>query len=385
MKKPCFLCQIFVLLFPGLALATPSISGLSGTVTLGTFVTISGSSFGTKSPAAPAVWDNGLLYTGFTNGQCIPTPSENTTCPGTNPYGWIGEGSSHAVYFNNVNTRGVWSNHYSNVNATKSNSVAQEIDMDGLVVTGVSTTKQMYVTWWIYTWLSASTQGSVQNTQNKWCRMLSGSGLTWGDSGQGTVIWAPWPLVDAYDFSSGDFGVVSYSAPGVPATTWSRQEMLFDSTGAANSSPAVTVGVNGVYDSYTPNWSGAGISAPGWVINTIAGLGADFDNGNTPTFVEPEVEWGEIYADNTFSRVEVCSGSTWAARSHCEIQIPSAWSATSATVTVNQGSFSSGASAYLYVVDSTNTANSSGYPVTFGSGGGGSAPPMPSEPFLLSN
>jgi hypothetical protein len=76
----------------------------------------------------------------------------------------------------------------------------------------------------------------------------------------------------------------------------------------------------------------------------------------------------DVYIDNTRSRIEICAGSTWASRGHCEIQIPSAWTASSATVTVNRGSFGVSDSAYLYVVDSTGSANSSGYAVTFGSG-----------------
>lgn len=89
----------------------------------------------------------------------------------------------------------------------------------------------------------------------------------------------------------------------------------------------------------------------------------------------------DIYVQTgTQARVELCSGSTWAKRGKCEIQIPTSWNASSIPVTVNTGNFSSGSSAYLYVVDSSGTANSSGYQVSVGgtSSGGGTSTPDPS-------
>ena len=52
----------------------------------------------------------------------------------------------------------------------------------------------------------------------------------------------------------------------------------------------------------------------------------------------------------------------WAA-AVCEPQIPSAWSATEITATVNLGSLS-GKKAYLFVFDADNIANTVGYTVS---------------------
>src|SRR5262249_29177907 len=49
-----------------------------------------------------------------------------------------------------------------------------------------------------------------------------------------------------------------------------------------------------------------------------------------------------VYVDNTRARVEICDTATFPTGSsagHCEVQIPSAWSTLSISVTVNQGSF----------------------------------------------
>ncbi len=352
--------------FGGIAFGAPSVSSTSGSVTNGQSVTISGSNFGTKSPAAPAFYDNGLLYTGLSNGSVIPTPESG----GTNPYGWDGfsGGSANPVYYKTSNPRGVWAAHYSN--QWSPNGYLQSAMGDGgVAIAGASASKQLYVTWWMY--LSGDPTIGGTNSANKYCRLMSGVGA-WGSAGQGTIIWEPNESFFSYGFTCGYLPGENYASPTAKYPAWNRMEMWIDSTGS--NAPNYSCGVNGAQSStYTSTPS------QGWVINTLSSLGADWDNSSG----EPVMDWGEIYADNTYSRVEACSGSTWASRGHCEIQIPSAWSASSVTATVNQGSFSNGATAYLYVLDSTNTANSSGYPITFGSGS--TPPPAPGQPFLQSS
>jgi hypothetical protein len=75
--------------------------------------------------------------------------------------------------------------------------------------------------------------------------------------------------------------------------------------------------------------------------------------------------WDEIYIDFTRQRVEICDSDTYGNSTHCEIQIPSAWSDTSITFTANQGTIDDG-TAYLFVFDSENDTNPSGYEITFG-------------------
>jgi hypothetical protein len=61
---------------------------------------------------------------------------------------------------------------------------------------------------------------------------------------------------------------------------------------------------------------------------------------------------------------------------HREIQIPSAWSDTSITITLNKGSFANFNSAYLYVIDADGNVNTNGYLLS--DGGGGNTPPSSS-------
>ena len=77
----------------------------------------------------------------------------------------------------------------------------------------------------------------------------------------------------------------------------------------------------------------------------------------------------DVYFDNTRARVEIGNVSSWEACTHREIQLPTAWSDNSITITVNQSSFKDGDTAYLFVVDADGNV-SNGYPITIGGGGG---------------
>ncbi len=74
--------------------------------------------------------------------------------------------------------------------------------------------------------------------------------------------------------------------------------------------------------------------------------------------------WDEVYVDNTQARVEVCDRAMKSQATHCEIQIPhTTWNGSSIHFRVNKGSFSEGATVYLFVIESAGTA-SNGFPVS---------------------
>jgi hypothetical protein len=94
------------------------------------------------------------------------------------------------------------------------------------------------------------------------------------------------------------------------------------------------------------------------------------------------VWFDDCYVDSSWARVMVGNASTLAASTHREIQIPSAWSATEIEVTVNRGSFAADANAYLFVVDSSGTP-SPGYAIQFGDElEGGQDNAAPGEPAI---
>ncbi len=69
----------------------------------------------------------------------------------------------------------------------------------------------------------------------------------------------------------------------------------------------------------------------------------------------------DLYADDTWARVMIGNASTFAASTVREIQIPSAWSNTSITITVNRGSFTNLNNAFLYVIDASGNPNATGF------------------------
>jgi hypothetical protein len=85
----------------------------------------------------------------------------------------------------------------------------------------------------------------------------------------------------------------------------------------------------------------------------------------------------DIYIQTgTKARIEIGNASTWNSSTHREIQIPSTWSNSSITFSVNQGTFQEGQTAYLYVVDENGIVNENGYPITIGED---SSAPIPGD------
>jgi len=84
-----------------------------------------------------------------------------------------------------------------------------------------------------------------------------------------------------------------------------------------------------------------------------------WDPGYTPPTVY--IYYDDVYIDNTIARVVAGDSPEFDNCTHQEIQIPTAWSDSSITITVNRGSFADGEEVYLFVVDANgNVSNSHG-------------------------
>ena len=81
----------------------------------------------------------------------------------------------------------------------------------------------------------------------------------------------------------------------------------------------------------------------------------------------------DIYLDTSWARVILGNAPTFSASTRRELQIPTAWSSSSISVTANLGAFSEGQTAYLYVVDANGSVNAAGFPVVLGTAA--AAPP----------
>lgn len=102
-----------------------------------------------------------------------------------------------------------------------------------------------------------------------------------------------------------------------------------------------------------------------WIGNYLSILGSEGCNGHNCQ--EPNevvsIFYDNVYIDYTQARIEVGDNPVYSDCMHTEIQVPSAWDDNSVTIQLNQGSFSSGGTVYLYVVDSAGLVNSNGFPI----------------------
>ncbi|MEF3692159.1 MAG: hypothetical protein V3574_03865 [Candidatus Moraniibacteriota bacterium] len=164
------------------------------------------------------------------------------------------------------------------------------------------------------------------------------------------------------------------TGPSFGDNTWHRVEVLIDNLGN------ISTYMDGTLAWSYNNWTVGGSCS--WSPN---GHTMDFPNmidqpgefrcASHPTW-EGSYNYDDIFIDFTQARVEICDGSTWANRGVCEIQLPKSWSNSSLSFLMNQGAMSNLSNKYLYVVDSFGSVNTAGHSVIIGSGSGDTIPPV---------
>jgi hypothetical protein len=89
--------------------------------------------------------------------------------------------------------------------------------------------------------------------------------------------------------------------------------------------------------------------------------------------------FADVYLDYTPARVVLANNPALDLATIIEVQIPTAWSNSSITASVNLGKFTRGQLAYLFVVDGTGTHNLVGLPVTIGGASSAKTPAAPTS------
>jgi len=301
---------------------SPAVAGVSGTISHDQVVTISGSNFGNKSQAAPALWDavdNQPAYSNLNEGQVIPTGTA---------YPWEENSryGSDVMYTTARAQRGFREAHY-------------YFPVKGMLTghdLGGASVDKFYATWWIKPTHDIIT-GPGGSASTKLIRVWED-----GNGDHSRLSWTGDQLTFAPGYGQEIVG--SWRNWRGQSNQWNRVEVYVDSTN--NIYQTVT---NGELIYNPTNWQ----SVPGHPLNKIwvIGLDASYPGNLDPNMM---VDFGEIYVDTTPARVEICTGSSWDSRGHCEIQIPQVWSASNIQVKVNQGTLSNGQIAYLYVVNTSN-------------------------------
>lgn len=322
----------------------PSISSVTGNLNHGSSATISGSGFGNKSNAAPVKWDNfesGILGAALSTNGWVHY-SSNTSPLFSNTRSYSGNQSAHTdmpMAADNFNTAGL-----RNLN-TLQLYLSCQFRWERIAGS--------YADGPFIKLLRANANPDFYHSRP---RFYSTHRLRTPEHESG---YSPDQTISP---EPNDIQITG--THNLIESQWNRLEVYYkysDPAGAANGALQtwVNLGLNANYTAVVTRANDS-VSGTRVIDNFLLPFMADrLQNVHLRLYVD------DVYVDTTQARVEIGNSPTWDDCTQREIQIPSSWSATSITVTINRGSSSPGSQVYLYVVDADGNHNSDGYPLQF--------------------
>lgn len=323
---------------PPVSHAAPNISGVSGTLSNGQSITLSGSSFGSGP--------NVVFFDDFekgTNGAALLT----------------GAGSAQVGTWATIDVPSITYSTAAKVSgslALRSSPYAPWY-MGGRGRIAISPATQIFFSSWVRTDAWPQNETSI-NWKVIWPQ---GTGTTDHDLAAPVYRWD-----GGGDYAGNDTaGWVDFgSAPPLSLNTWSRQwHWISDGSGSDDQIQGWYMDGSGVHSNINRS------SQTMWTSGTFQNF---LIPGNVEIYdVNPHPMYDDVYiatGANARARVEIGNAATYNNSTNLAILTPAVWSNSSITATVRQGSFSNGQQAYLYVVDSAGAVNANGYPVIIGSG-----------------
>ena len=335
---------------------TPSISSVSGTISNNSGVTITGSSFGTKGHAGP------MLYDDFDDASTVNIAGREPQLHQghlVNYASWVqldaGPGPIPQIVRDSSNPKSLSTNHARSAFTGDYWSLNLGVGLDYF-----TTGQEIYISFW---YRYRKTGGTNYPRQTK-------AWIAYNASSLDRAYFS-----SAFDTCEGN-GFRLHRTQGGFADTllplgandvdneWVRLESYLKQSAPNTSNGAWE---QAIYTTNTPRRFTASLSnaqlrttSEDWVTWEFGGAYFSMCNpGETGT-----IDIDDIYLDSTRARVELCNASTFSASTRCELQVPTAWTDTSITVTLKRGQLSTGSTAYLYVFNSTGNVNASGHAVT---------------------
>jgi hypothetical protein len=365
MKRSIYIFFIFfILCLVSNAIAAPQIGSVEGTFVYNGSVTLSGTNFGTKSPAAPWLFDD-FESTTAADGDSLLNRSPKVGTASWKHFNFGGGLGDPCEYDSSQAYSGTFSAYqFDNDDDGTDGTYEQTIYVDGQ-----ATTKR-YISYHFRT--SGVTVGT-------WKIDRTTSGDPGGkppydaSPGYGWGICTYYNDCEAFQAVAGEDGKKCWINAPPSQDTWHRIENYYEISTPDEADGSFVLWIDNkvaesssgvrqyrMDDLMTATSSCSYPQIDTWMTPIISS-----NRGDVYTWID------DVYIDNTLARVEIGDNAVFTSCTHRQIQIPTSWSSSSITATVNQGSFKNGDSAYLFVVDGDGNA-SNGYPITIGN-----APPSP--------
>ncbi len=358
MARSSLLVLVVLLVGSSLVRAQPAITHVDGVVGHGQTLTISGTGFGQKDPAAPLLWDD---FEAGEVGQPIADASGWQAYSGTGA--WYSDGTlaggGHEI-----------PPHGGHLFACGRAAGPESADgypdqISGIVVRGFAPGDTLYysaVTRWDASGAVADLEGRIRHG-----RIL----------GEGLPYHGPGTLSVSHDLPAGHLRVSHDAGDGFSITDrltapqpgrWVRHEMYLVNSTPGTADGAVIVRIHGQEPSSLVREADVMTRASGQAFQ-LAGvmLGTHiFDVGDDDDLM---VSVDDVYVDRTRARVELGDAADLEACTRRTIQIPVAWSDASATVAVNTAGWLVEETGYLFVVDASGRT-SAGFEIVVGESSG---------------
>ena len=320
--------------------AAPSIATVQGTFGDHQNVTVIGSSFGAKSPAAPLIWAD------FNSDLNPGAGGINRAWNQVESMVWAsGEGVGGTGCAKAADGNGAWT---------------LRVDRNAWSTDG----QRMYV-----------------YKKEKLNFLVTGTGQNWKS-------FRVWPLGNGYPniYMSTSHGRIfveeiggdgGYWADVAPKTTaWQTQEIIFQASSFNQQNGKLTIRYDGqtVGDGAILTRSTVAPALMQWAY-VVHGVAAN-NSSWQPAWSSNNRMWDDdVYVDSTWARVMLGNASTFSSCTKLEIQIPITWADGSIGMMARTGgAFATGSTAYLYVFDKDGNVNPVGYAVRIGAAGAGSPP-----------
>ena len=345
---------------PSIAISSPSITSINGTVSIGSGITVNGTGFGSSGPKI-------LLFDDF------------------------GRGSEGEKFSTNANI-GSWSTmngYVFNDSALSRGKGARLIDEGGHVnnykifggaYSEVFISSIAYVPAG-YRFPAASElrkMPDISSLKHYWIYYGS-SGYA---NGKGHDIFGPsWTGNGWLTVSSNEYKDQVFSQWGNTAWEWDKpvrwtQWIKGDSQNNLTNTKGYFQGINSSSQVYK-NWDKSNMGGKSWFGSWYEkdGMPYAFDRLSLVGYFRSGSSWpkdnyviDDVYlavGPNSAARVEIGNKPDYNSCTKMAISTPTSWSSSKINVTVREGTFEPGEKGYLFVVDADNNP-SSGFPVTFG-------------------